>query len=150
MQAWVPFTVTALALAGILALFLPGRQVLLLGIAAAAGITATMLFDWRATPLHNYVQQMTYLISALCVVSAILSYLWPWKAWQWGLMPFLADATWQVLGPYSTMAWGNLGPIPYIFPFYSAVFLAILPIVAAELTAYFTRRRQAKPTHAPS
>ncbi len=146
MQAWVAFTVTALALAAILALFLPRRQVLLLGIAAVAGIVATMLFDWRTAPLHSYVvDQMTY-ISALCVVSAILGYLWPWKAWQWGLTPFLADATWQVLGPYSTVAWGNLGPIPYIFPFYSAVLLAILPIVAAELAAYFTRRHQAKPT----
>jgi hypothetical protein len=49
-------------------------------------------------------------------------------------------------GPYSTLASGNLGPIPYIFPFYSAVVMAIPPIVAAELAAYFTRRRQAKPT----
>lgn len=146
MQAWVAFTVTALALAAILALFLPRRQLLLLGIAAAAGIIAAMLLDWRAAALHNYVGQMIYLISALCVVSAILGYLWPWQAWQWGLVPFLADAIWQVLGPYSTVAWGNLGPIPYIFPYYSAVLLAIPPIVSAELAAYFTRRRQAKPT----
>jgi hypothetical protein len=60
-------------------------------------------------------------------------------------VPFLADAIWQVLGPYSTLAWGNLGPIPYIFPFYSAVLMAILPIVAAELTAYVTRRQRTKP-----
>ena len=146
MQAWVAFTITALALAAILALFLPRRQLLLLGIAAVAGVIATMLFDWRAAPLHSYVDRMIYLISALCVVSAILSYLWPWKAWQWGLVPFLADAIWQLLGPYSTVAWGKLGPIPYVFPFYSAVLLAILPIVAAELAAYFTRRHQAKPT----
>src|SRR5262249_26057940 len=144
MQAWVAVSVTALALAAVLALFLPRRQLLLLGIAAAAGIIATMLFDWRTTPRHNYVHQLIYLILALCVVSAILSYLWPWKAWRWGVPPFLADAIWQVLGPYSTVAWGNLGPIPYIFPFYSAVLLAILPIGAAELVAYFTRRRQAK------
>jgi hypothetical protein len=142
MQAWVAFTVTALALAAILALFLPRRQLLLLGIAAVAGIVAPVLFDWRAS--HGAVQ-VVYLIPALCVVSAILSYLWPWKAWQWGLMPFLADALWYVLGPYSTVAPSNLGPIPYIFPFYSAVLMAILPIVVAELTAYFTRRHQAKP-----
>ena len=142
MQAWVAFTATALALAAILALFLPRRQLLLLGIAAVVGIVAPVLFDWRAS---QGVVQVIYLISALCVVSAILSYLWPWKAWQWGLMPFLADAIWHVLGPYSTVASGNLGPIPYIFPFYSAVLMAILPIVAAELAAYFTRRHQAKP-----
>ena len=130
MQAWVAFT--ALALAAILALFLPRRQLLLLGIAAVAGIVAPALFDWRAS---QGVVQVIYLISALCVVSA-----------QWGLMPFLADAIWHVLGPYSTAASGNLGPIPYIFPFYSAVLMAILPIVAAELAAHFTRRRQAKPT----
>jgi hypothetical protein len=146
MQAWIAFTVTTLALAGILALFLPRRQLLLLAIAAATGIIATMLFDWRAAALQSYVDRMIYLITALCVVSAILGWLWPWKAWQWGLVPFLADAVWQVSGPYSTAAWGKLGPIPYIFPFYSAMLLAVLPIIAAELAAYFTRRRQAKPT----
>ena len=143
MQAWVALTVTALALAAILALFLPRRQLLLLGVAAVAGIIASALFDWRAS---QGAVQVVYLISAMCFVSAILGHLWPWKAWQWGLMPFLADAIWHVLGPYSTVAWGNLGPIPYIFPFFSAVLMAILPIVAAELTAYFTRRHQAKPT----
>lgn len=143
MQAWVAFAATALASAAILALFLPHRQLLLLGIAAVAGIVAPVLFNWRAS---QGVVQVIYLISALCVVSAILSYLWPWKAWQWGLMPFLADALWQIMGPYSTVHWGRLGPIAYIFPFYSAVLMAILPIVAAELVAYFTRRRQAKPT----
>ena len=141
-MAWITFTATALAFAAILALFLPHRQLLLLGIAAMAGIVAPVLFDWRAS---QGVVQVFYLISALCVVSAILGYLWPWKAWQWGLMPFLADALWQVMGPYSTAHWGRLGPISYIFPFYSAVLMAILPIVAAELTAYFTRRYQAKP-----
>ena len=142
MQAWVAFTATALALAAILALFLPRRQLLLLGIAAVAGIVAPVLFDWRAS---QGVVQVIYLISALCVVSAILSYLWPWKAWQWGLMPFLADAILHVLGPYSRVGPSGLGPIPYIFPFYSAVLMAILPIAAAELAAYFTRRHQAKP-----
>jgi hypothetical protein len=142
MQAWVAFTVTALAVAAILALFLPRRQLLLLGIAALAGIVAPVLFDWRAS---QGAVQVIYLIPALCVVAAILSYLWPWKAWQWGLMPFLADAIWYVLGPYSTVASGNLGPIPYIFPFFSAVLMAILPIGVAELAAYFTRRQQAKP-----
>src|SRR5215471_15406497 len=115
MQAWVAFTAIALALAAILALFLPRRQLLLLGIAAVAGIVAPVLFDWRAS---QGVAQVSYLISALCVISAILGCLWPWKAWQWGLTPFLADAIWHVLGPYSTVAAGNLGPIPYILPFY--------------------------------
>jgi len=142
-MAWIAFTATALAFAAILALFLPHRQLLLLGIAAMAGIVAPVLFDWRAS---QGVVQVFYLISALCVVSAILGYLWPWKAWQWGLMPFLADALWQVMGPYSTAHWGRLGPISYIFPFYSAVLMAILPIVAAELVAHFTRRRQGQPT----
>jgi len=49
MQAWVTFTITALALAAILALFLPRRQLLLLGIAVVAGIVAPILFDWRAS-----------------------------------------------------------------------------------------------------
>ena len=143
MEAWVAFTATALAFGAILALFVPRRQLLLLAVAAVAGIVAPVLFEWRAS---QGVVQVIYLISALCVVSAILSYLWPWKAWQWGLMPFLADALWQVMGPYSTAHWGRLGPIPYIFPFFSAVLMAILPIAAAELAAYLTRRHQATPT----
>src|SRR5262245_43249471 len=143
MEGWIIFTATALVLAAILALFLPRRQLLLLGIAAVAGIVGPVLFDWRAS---QGVAQVIYLILALCVVSAILSYLWPWKAWQWGLVPFLADAILHVLGPYSRVGPSNLGPIPYIFPFYSAVLMAILPIVVAELAAYYTRRRQAKPT----
>ena len=37
---------------------------------------------------------------------------------------------------------GNLGPIPYLFPFYIAA-LAIIPaMTAAELAAYIARRRQ--------
>ena len=71
-EAWVAFTATALALAAILALFVPRRQLLLLGIAAVAGIIAPALFDWRAS---QGVVQVIYLISALCVVSAILGYL---------------------------------------------------------------------------
>jgi hypothetical protein len=109
MEAWVAFTATALAFAAILALFVPHRRLLLLGIAAVAGIVAPVLFEWRTS---QGVVQVIYLISALCVVSAILGYLWPWMARQWGLMPFLADALWQVMGPYSTAHWGRLGPIP--------------------------------------
>jgi hypothetical protein len=146
MRAWVPLTVTALALAAILALLLPRRQLLLLGIAAVAGVVASVLVNWWVPPrASGETYQVHYLVvalPALCFVSAILGYLWPWKAWQWGVMPFLADAIWQVLGPYSTVAWGNLGPIPYIFPFYSAALAAIPAIVAAELAARVARRRQ--------
>jgi hypothetical protein len=99
MQSWFAFAVAALALVAILALFLSRRHVLLLSIAAAAGIIATMQFDWRAAPLHSYVYKMTLMILAVSVVSAILGYLSPSKAWQWGLVPFLADAIWQVWGP---------------------------------------------------
>ena len=143
MEGWIVFTVTALALAAILALFLPRQQLLLLGIAAAAGILASVLFDWRAS--QGYAQ-VIYVISTLCVVSAILGYPWPWKAWQWGLMPFVADAIWRVLGPYSHVGSGKLGPIPYIIPFYGAVLMALLPMVVAELVAYCARRRQTKPS----
>lgn len=142
MQSWVSFAVAMFGLAAMLALFVPHRQLLLLGIAAVAGIVAPILFDWRAS---QGATQVIYLIASLCVVSAILSHLWPRKAWQWGLVPFLADAIWQVVGPYSTVAPGNLGPLSYFLPFYSAVLMAILPMAVAELAAYFTRRRQARP-----
>lgn len=40
------------------------------------------------------------------------------------------------------LTWGNLGPIPYLFPFYLAALAAIPAIIAAELAAYVARRRQ--------
>ena len=147
MQHWASFAAVVFIVVAILALFRPRRQLLLLGIASVAGIVATMLFDWRVPQRPSEVMyQVIYLISAQCLVSAILGYLWPWKAWQWGLMPFLADAIWQVVGPYSTVGWGNLGPIPYVFPFYTVVLLAIPAIIAAEVAAYIARRRQKTPS----
>jgi hypothetical protein len=81
-------------------------------------------------------------LPSLCALAAVLGYRWPRKAWQWGLMPFLATAVWNVAGPYATIRWGNLGPIPYLFPFYIAALAAIPAMTAAELAAYIARRRQ--------
>jgi hypothetical protein len=125
----------------ILALFLPRRKVLLLGIAALAGPVAFVSVEWLVSPRDAFVTA----VPALCVVSAILGYLWPRKAWQWGLTPFLAQAIWYVLGPTSTVKWGNLGPISYVFPFYAAVLAAIPAMIAAEVAAYIARRRQKPP-----
>src|SRR5256885_2014691 len=106
MQHWAPFAAVVFIVVAILAFFLPRRHLLLLGIAAVAGIVAPVLLDWRMPQRPTEVtHQVIYLISALCIVSAILGYLWPWKAWQWGLTPCLADAIWYVAGPYSTIAW---------------------------------------------
>jgi hypothetical protein len=142
----LPFTAIFVVIAGLLALFLPSKQVLLLGIAAALGIVAEVLVDWwtpAKTPGEVY--QIRYMLTALpslCALAAVLGYRWPRKAWQWGLMPFLATAVWNVAGPYATIRWGNLGPIPYLFPFYIAALAAIPAMTAAELAAYIARRRQ--------
>jgi hypothetical protein len=48
----------------------------------------------------------------------------------------------ECAGPYSTVKWGNLGPIPYVFSFYVAAWAAIPAIIAAELAAYTARRRR--------
>ena len=136
--AWAAFAVVVLPVFLILALFLPRRKVLLLGIAALAGIVTFVLVEWLVPSRNAFVTALP----ALCVVSAILGYVWPRKAWQWGLTPFLAHAIWQVLGPYSHGKWGNLGPIPYVFPFYAAVLAAIPAMIAAEVAAYIVRRRQ--------
>ena len=148
MQAWAPIAAAWAAFAAvvflffaILALFLPRRKVLLLGIAALAGIVTFGLVKWLVPSRDAFV----IAVPALCVVSAILGYVWPRKAWQRGLTPFLAHAIWQVLGPYTTVKWSNLGPIPYVFPFYSAVLLAIPAMIAAEVAAYIARRRQKTP-----
>jgi hypothetical protein len=142
----LPFAAILLGAAALLALFLPSKRVLLLGIAAVLGVVAQALVDWwtpAKTPGEVY--QIRYMLTALpvlCALAAVLGYLWPRKAWQWGLAPFLATAVWNVAGPYATLRWGNLGPIPYLFPFYIAALAAIPAITAAELAAYVARRRQ--------
>jgi hypothetical protein len=139
MQHWASFAATVFIVVAILALFLPRRHVLLLCAAALAGIVAFVLVEWLLSPRNAYF----FVISApaLYALSAILGYVWPRKAWQWGLAPFLAQAIWQVLGPYSTVVWSNLGPIPYVFPFYSAVLIAIPAMIAAEVAAWWKRSR---------
>jgi hypothetical protein len=135
-----------LVVVGLLALFLPSKQLRLLGIAAAAGIVAQVVLDWwtpaNATAEVYQIRYVLTVLPALCALAAILGYLWPRKAWQWGLAPSLAAAVWNVAGPYSTVKWGNLGPIAFVFPFYAAAAAAIPAITAAELAAYAARRRQ--------
>jgi hypothetical protein len=140
-MSFLPFATFLLGAGGLLALFLPSKQVLLIGTAAAAGIFADVLVDWWTKGAY----QTRYILTVLpflCALAALLGYLWPWKAWQWGLVPFLAAAFWNVAGPYATVSWGNLGPIPYVFPFYAAVLAAIPAIIVAELAAYIARRRR--------
>ncbi len=146
MQHWASFATAVFIVVAIMALFLPRRHVLLLGIAALAGTVAFVLVEWLVSPRDVWNTFLITAVPALCVVSAILGYVWPRKAWQWGLTPFLALAIWQVLGPYSKVKWGNLGPISYVFPFYTAVLLAIPAIIAAEVAAYIARRRQKTPS----
>ena len=142
MQDWVSFAATCFFVFGFLALCLPRRHVLLLGTAALAGIVAFVLVKWLAPSRDAFVTA----VPALYVMSAILGYVWPRKAWQWGLTPFLAQAIWGVLGPYSDVKWGNLGPLPYVIPFYGAALFAIPAIIAAEVAAYIARRRQKTPS----
>jgi hypothetical protein len=146
MQHWASFAAVVFFAVAILAAFLPRRHVLLLGSAALAGTVAFVLVEWLVSPRDVWNTFLITAVPALCVVSAILGYVWPRKAWQWGLTPFLALAIWQVLGPYSKVKWGNLGPISYVFPFYTAVLLAIPAIIAAEVAAYIARRRQKTPS----
>jgi hypothetical protein len=145
----LPFATTVLIAAGLLALYLPSKQLLLLGMAAALGIVAEVLVHWwtpAKTPGEVYqIRYMLTALPALCALAAMLGYHWPRQAWQWGLMPFLATAVWNVAGPFATVRWGNLGPIPYVFPFYIAALAAIPAITAAELAAYMARRRRPSP-----
>ena len=150
----LPFAVTFLVAAGLLALFLPSKQVLLLGLAAAMGVIAQLLVEWW-TPANTpgEVYQIRYMLTALpalCAFAAMLGYRRPRQAWQWGAAPFLATAVWNVAGPYAAVTWGNLGPIPYLFPFYLAALAAIPAITAAELAAYIARRRQKSRNDPPS
>jgi len=144
-MSFLPFAIFVLAAAGLLALFLPSKQVLLIGIATAAGIVADVLLHW-SVPAPGDAYQIKFMLIAsvpLYALAAVLGHVWPWKAWQWGLIPFLAAALWNVAGPYATVHWGNLGPIPYVFPFYVAVWASLPAIVVAELAAYFGRRKGA-------
>src|SRR4029078_4528268 len=92
MQHWASFAATVFIVVAILALFLPRRQVLLLCAAALAGIVAFVLVEWLGSPRNAYF----FVISApaLYALSAILGYVWPTQAWQWGLAPCLRTAHW--------------------------------------------------------
>jgi hypothetical protein len=153
-MSFLPFAAMVLVAAGLLALFLPSKQLLLLGIAAAGGIVGKVLVDWwTLANVPGEVYQIRYILTALpllCALAAILGYRWPRQAWQWGLVPFLATAVWNVAGPYSTVKWGNLGPIPYLFSFYVAALAAIPAIIAAELAAYAARRHQQRENDRPT
>ena len=82
----LPFAAIVLAIAALLGLFLPSRQLLLLGIAVAGGIAAQILVDaWTSANAPGELYQIRYVLTALpalCALAAILGYLWPRKAWQ--------------------------------------------------------------------
>ena len=119
----LPFAVTFLAAAGLLALFLPSKQVLLLGLAAATGIVAEVLVDWwtpAKTPGEVYqIRYMLTALPALCALAAVLGYRWPHQAWQWGLAPFLATAVWKSRAPTQHSDGATLGRSPICFRFTS-------------------------------
>jgi hypothetical protein len=67
----LPFAVTFLVVAGLLALFLPSKHMLLLGLAAAMGVIAQLLVEWwtpAKTPGEVY--QIRYMLTALPVLCA--------------------------------------------------------------------------------
>ena len=80
----LPFTAIFVVIAGLLALFLPSKQVLLLGIAAALGIVAEVLVDWwtpAKTPGEVYqIRYMLTALPALCAFAAMLGYRRPRQA----------------------------------------------------------------------
>lgn len=71
-------------------------------------------------------------IPALCLVSAVMGYLSPERAWRWGAIPLGA----QLVCMLVTQGPGNLLPLGLIV----GGILAVPPILAARLGAFIHRR----------
>jgi hypothetical protein len=71
-------------------------------------------------------------IPALCLVSLVMGYLSPDRAWRWGAIPLGAQTAWM----FATQGFGNLWPLGLIV---SGIF-AVPPILAARLGAFIHRR----------
>ena len=106
----------------------------LYGIAASVGIlvwvvVATMSGRREAWDSAAYFQVG---IPALCLVSAVMGYLAPDRAWRWGAIPLGAQLVWMLV----TQGPGNLLPLGLIV----GGILAVPPILAARLGAFIHRR----------
>src|SRR6267142_3139431 len=99
------------------------RKVLLLGAAALAGIAALVLVERHTgcsssscamAGAHEAFRFWYWLVAipALCIMSGLLGYLSPGKAWIWGLTPLAAQWVWEELG--SSIGTGNLGPFAHV------------------------------------
>ena len=71
-------------------------------------------------------------IPALCLVSLIMGYLSPDRAWRWGAVPLAAQLAWMLV----TLGAGNLLPLGLIV----GGILALPSILTARLGAFFRRR----------
>jgi hypothetical protein len=121
-------TLGAGALAGVVALVLVRRNTgCTLDVCKTAGsLEAFQFWYWlAATP-------------ALCIVSAVLGYLSPSKAWIWGLVPLAAQWVWEV--PGSSVGTGNLGPFAHVVVLAMYALSAIPSVIAAEIAAFLSRR----------
>jgi hypothetical protein len=71
-------------------------------------------------------------IPAVCLLSSILGYLSPDRAWRWGVVPMIAQQAWML----ATQGVGNLLPLGIIV----GGILAIPSILTARLGAFIHRR----------
>ena len=126
------------------------RKVLLLGAAALAGIAALVLVE-RSTGCsssscttagaHDSFRFWYWLVAipALCIMSGILGYLSPSKAWIWGLTPLAAQWAWEAVG--SSIGTGNLGPFAHVVVLVQYTLSAIPGVLVAEIGAHISRRK---------
>jgi hypothetical protein len=119
----------AAALAGIVALDLVERNAgCTIDVCKTASLEAFRFWYWLAA------------VPALCIVSGVLGYLSPSKAWIWGLAPMAAQWVWEV--PGSSVGNGNLGPFAYVVVLIGYALSAIPSIIVAEIAASVSRRRK--------
>lgn len=106
----------------------------LYGLAAAAGIlvwvaVSSMSGRREAWDSPAYFQVG---IPVLCLVSVVLGYFSPDRAWRWGAVPLGAQTAWM----FVTQGIGNLWPLGLIM----GGILAVPPVLAARFGAFIHRR----------
>ena len=106
----------------------------LYGIAAVSGILVWVLVSSISGRREAWDSAAYFQVGipALCLVSAVMGYLAPDRAWRWGAIPLGAQLVWMLV----TQGPGNLLPLGLIV----GGILAVPPILAARLGAFIHHR----------
>jgi hypothetical protein len=104
-------------------------------VAAASGVLTWVLVSAISGRVEAWDSGLYFSIGmpVVCIVSLVLGFLEPRRAWRWGAVPLLGQFLWMLL----TQGPGNLLPLGIVV----FVVLSAPAIVAARIGAFVANRR---------